>query len=333
MDPPLLAELELAAARVAPMVFRTPLVRLPLTPARPGVEAAPVYAKAENLQRTGSFKIRGASNFLARLAPEVRARGVVTHSSGNHAQGFACAAAGFGIPATVVIPHGAPALKVARTQAWGARVVRCEPDKASREGTATRLATELGATLVPPYDHPWIVEGQATVGLEIVDDLPDVANVLVCVGGGGLLAGIACALRARGSQAQVIGVEPTLAADGCASFARGEIVTWPPEAVVRTVADGVRTQSLGEVNFALIRRTVDAFVDVDEDAILDAAAWYLREAHLTVEPTGAITLAAYRALRRGEGSLRLRPGPTVLLVSGGNVDPGMVAELALRPFA
>jgi threonine dehydratase len=333
MDLPPLADLEDAAARVAPQVFRTPLVRLPWTPAPPGTVTSPVFAKAENLQRTGSFKIRGASNFLARLAPEVRARGVVTHSSGNHAQGVACAAAGFGIPATVVIPHGAPELKVARTKAWGAAVVRCDPDKASREGTAARLVADLGATLVPPYDHPWIVEGQATVGLEIVDDLPDVANVLVCVGGGGLLAGIACALRARGSRAQVIGVEPTLAADAGASFARGEIVTWPPEDVGRTVADGVRTQSLGELNFALIRRTVDAFVDVADDAILDAAAWYLREAHLTVEPTGAITLAAYRALQRGVGPVRLRPGPTVLLVSGGNVDPGVVADLALRPFA
>ena len=331
MIPPALTDLQAAAARLAPHVFRTPLVRLPLTPAPPGADPAPVYAKAENLQRTGSFKVRGASNFLARLTPEVRARGVVTHSSGNHAQGVACAAAGFGVPATIVIPHGAPEVKVARTLAWGAAVVRCDNDRASREGTAARLAAELGATVVPPYDHPWIVEGQASVGLEIVDDLADVANVLVCVGGGGLLAGIAGALRARGSRAQVIGVEPTLAADAGASFARGEIVTWPAEDVVRTVADGVRTQSLGELNFAIIRRTVDAFVDVGEAAILHAAAWYLREAHLTVEPTGAITLAAYRDLLRGDGPLRLRPGPTVLLVSGGNVDPHVIGELARRP--
>lgn len=332
MPLPTLADLESAATRVDGHLFRTPLVRLPLTPAAPSSEASPVYAKAENLQRTGSFKLRGATHFLARLAPDVRARGVVTHSSGNHAQGVACAAATFGVPATIVIPHGAPEIKVARTLAWGAEVVRCDNDKASREGTAAGLAAERGATLVPPYDHAWIVEGQATVGLEILADLPDVANVLVCVGGGGLIAGIASALRARGSTAQVIGVEPTLAADAGESFARGEIVTWAPERVVRTVADGVRTQALGEVNFAIIREAVDGFTDVAEDDILDAAAWYLREGRLTVEPTGAITLAAYRALQRGEGPVALRPGPTVLLVSGGNVDPAVVAELARRPL-
>lgn len=334
--PPTLAEFEDAAARIAPRVFRTPVVRLPDDGgAEPGAgrsdRPGQVLAKAENLQRTGSFKLRGATNFLARLAPPVRARGVVTHSSGNHAQGVACAAADAGVAATIVIPHGAPEVKVARTLAWGARVERCANDKAAREGAAARLAAELGATIVPPYDHPWIIEGQGTVGLEILADLPDVANVLVCVGGGGLLAGIAGALRAAGSGALIVGVEPELAADARESFARGEIATWPAADVVRTVADGVRTQALGEHTFAVIRRTVDAFVAVPDEAILDAAAWYLREAHLVVEPTGALTLAAYRALRRGEGPVRLRPGPTALLLSGGNADPRVLAELATRP--
>lgn len=323
---PTRAELEAAAERVAANAFRTPLVRLPLEGA-----PAPVYAKAENLQRTGSFKLRGATNFLARLAPEVRARGVVTHSSGNHAQGVACAAALAGVPATIVIPDGAPEVKVRRTEAWGARVVRCANDKASREGTAERLAAELGATLVPPYDHPWIVEGQASVGLEIVRDLPDVANVLVCVGGGGLLAGVASALRALGSTANVVGVEPTLAADAGASFREGRIVTWSAEDVVRTVADGVRTQSLGAVNFEIVRATVDAFVDVGDEAILDGAAWMMREAHLTVEPTGALAFAVYRMLAR-QGSPLLRPGPTVVILSGGNADGARLAELAVRPL-
>jgi threonine dehydratase len=323
---PTRAELEAAAVRVAANAYRTPLVRLPLE----GAPAA-VYAKAENLQRTGSFKLRGATNFLARLAPEVRARGVVTHSSGNHAQGVACAAALAGVPATIVIPDGAPEVKVRRTEAWGARVVRCANDKASREGTAERLAAELGATLVPPYDHPWIVEGQASVGLEIAHDLPDVANVLVCVGGGGLLAGIASALRAMGSGANVVGVEPTLAADAGASFRAGRIVTWSAEDVVRTVADGVRTQALGVVNFEIIRATVDAFVDVGDEAILDGAAWMMREAHLTVEPTGALAFAAYRMLI-AQGSPLLRTGPTVVVLSGGNADGARLAELAVRPL-
>ena len=261
----------------------------------------------------------------------MRARGVVTHSSGNHAQGVACAAALAGVPATIVIPDGAPEVKVRRTAAWGARIVRCTNDKASREGTAERLAAELGATLVPPYDHPWIVEGQASVGLEIAADLPDVANVLVCVGGGGLLAGVASALRALGSTANVVGVEPTLAADAGASFREGRIVTWSPEEVVRTVADGVRTQSLGVVNFDLIRATVDEFVDVGDEAILDGAAWMMREAHLTVEPTGALAFAAYRMLVAQESSV-LRPGPTVVVLSGGNADGARLAELAVRPL-
>ncbi len=322
MNVPTLADLEAAAVRVAANAYRTPLVRLP-------IDGPPVYAKAENLQRTGSFKVRGASNFLARLEPQVRARGVVTHSSGNHAQGVACAAHLAGVPATIVIPEGAPEVKVQRTLAWGARVVRCANTQADREGTAQRLVDELGATLVPPYDHPWIIEGQGSVGLEIMDDLPDVANVLVCVGGGGLLAGIASAVRARGSRANVVGVEPSLAADAGASFAAGRVIAWPAEDVVRTVADGVRTQSLGELNLAVIRATVDAFVDVDDEAILDAAAWYLRDAHLTVEPTGALTLAAYRALRSADAD-RLRPGATVVLVSGGNVDPTRIVDLARR---
>lgn len=324
MPIPSLRDLEEAAHRIHARTYRTPLLPLP-----EGDGA--LFAKAENLQRTGSFKIRGASNFLARLDPAVRARGVVTHSSGNHGQGVACAAADHGVAATVVIPHSAAAVKVERTAAWGARIVRSDNSKASREGTAEAIAAESGATLVPPYDHPWIVEGQGSIGLEIVAELPEVANVLVCVGGGGLIAGIAAALRAKGSTAQVIGVEPSLAADAGASFAAGRIVSWPSEEVVRTVADGVRTQALGEHPFEVIRATVDAFVDVPEAAILDAAAWYLRDAHLAVEPTGGLTLAAYRMLRAGEGPVRLKPGPTVLLVSGGNADARVLAALAERP--
>jgi threo-3-hydroxy-L-aspartate ammonia-lyase len=322
--PPLDA-LEGARGRIEPYVFRTPLVRLP----EDGERA--VYAKAENLQRTGSFKIRGASNFLARMAASRRERGVVAHSSGNHAQGVACAAHAFGVSATIVIPEGAARVKVERTLAWGAEVVRCVNTAADREATAARLAGERGATVVPPFDHPWIIEGQASVGLELVDDLPDVANVLVCVGGGGLIAGVTAALRGRGSRALIVGVEPALAADAAASFATGTIVTWPADAVTRTVADGVRTQSLGEHTFAVIRAGVDAFVSVEEEAILDAASWLLREAHLVVEPTGALALAAYRSLVAGEGPVRLRQGPTALVISGGNLDSAVLHTLVERP--
>lgn len=324
MTLPTLADLEAARERIRARVRHTPL--LPLT--LPGAEA--LYAKPENLQRTGSFKLRGASHFLTRMGDAERARGVVTHSSGNHAQGVAAAAHAWGVPALVVIPEGAPEVKVARTRAWGAEVVRCANTSADRAATAERYVRERDATLVPPYDHPWIVEGQASVGLELADDLPEAANVLVCVGGGGLLSGIAAALRARGSRAQIIGVEPTLAADAGESFARGEVVTWEAERVTRTVADGVRTQALGALPYAIIQRSVDAFMDVSEEEILDAAAWYVQDAKLVVEPTGALTLAAYSRLLAGEGPVRLRPGPTVLLVSGGNVEPSRLAELALR---
>ncbi len=322
---PTLADVRAAAKRVEPAIFRTPLVRLPL----PGE----VYAKAENLQRTGSFKLRGAYNFLASLPDEVRKRGVSAHSSGNHAQGVACAAHLFGVRAAIAIPEDAAEVKVTRTLAWGAEVVRCGPSAAEREAAAQRFVTEQGYTLVPPYDHPWIVAGQGTAGLELAQDLPEVANVLVPVGGGGLIAGVALALKALCPAAQVVGVEPELAADAAESFARGEPVLWSAERTTRTAADGVRTQQVGRLNFELIRANVDAFVTVPEEAILEAAAWYLRDARLVVEPTGAITLAAYWRLERGEAGVTLRPGPTALLVSGGNLDGALLARLAQRGAA
>ncbi len=308
-----------AQARVAEAVYRTPLVRLPVE--------GEVYAKAENLQRTNSFKLRGAYNFLASLPEEVRRRGVTAPSSGNHAQGLACAAKLFGVPAAIAIPENAPDIKVQRTLAWGAEVVRCGGSAAERQAAAQHFVDERGYTFVPPYDHPWIIAGQGTVGLEIAADLPEVANVLVCTGGGGLLSGIALALRKLCPDAQILGVEPELAADAAESFREGKVVSWPAEKTTRTVADGVRTQSLGEHTFEIIKEAVDDFVTVPEADILDAAAWYLNEAKLVVEPTGAITLAAYNKLRAGEGGATLKPGKTVLLVSGGNVSSAVLRDL------
>ena len=314
------AGIEQAAERLRGTTVRTPLVRLPF--------GDDLYAKAESLQRTGSFKLRGASNFLASLSDEVRSRGVVAYSSGNHAQGVACAAHRFGIPATIVIPDNAPDIKVKRTEAWGAGVVRCRSESGERERVAHEIVETTGKTLVPPFDHPWIIEGQGTVGLEIAEDLPEVANVLVCLGGGGLLAGIATALHERCPRAQLIGVEPELAADGKALFDSGTLQRWDMALTARTVADGVRTQSLGEHTFAIIKERVAGIVTVSEEAILTATRDYLTEAKLVVEPTGAITLAAYRRLLAGPvDALSLRDGATVLLVSGGNVDPARLAEL------
>lgn len=320
MTPVTLAEIEAAAVRVRSAVYRTPLVRLPLDGA--------VYAKAENLQRTGSFKLRGAYNFLASLPEGVRQRGVVAHSSGNHAQGVACAAHLFGVHATIVIPDNAPEVKVARTLAWGATIVRCAPSSAAREATAAELVAAHGYTLVPPFDHPWIIAGQGTAGLEIAQDLPEVKNVLVCVGGGGLIAGVATAIQSLLPAAQVIGVEPELAADAKASVESGQLQQWPAELVGRTIADGVRTQSLGRLTFEIIRQRVRGIITVSEAAILQATRWYATEAKLVVEPTGALTLAAYRRLLAGPvDGLALQDGPTVLLISGGNIAPAMLGEL------
>lgn len=320
MTPVTLDDIRAAADRIRGAVYRTPLVRLPLDGA--------VYAKAENLQRTGSFKLRGAYNFLAALPEAVRRRGVVAHSSGNHAQGVACAAYLFGVHATIVIPDNAPEVKVARTLAWGAEVVRCPPSSTAREEGAARLVHERGYTLVPPFDHPWIVAGQGTAGLETVQDLPDVKNVVVCVGGGGLIAGVATAVTSLLPEARVIGVEPELAADAKDSFDTGELRQWSAELTGRTVADGVRTQSLGRLNFDIIRQRVRGIITVSEAEIQEATRWYALEAKLVVEPTGALTLAAYRRWLAGPvDGIALQDGPTALLISGGNIAPEMLSAL------
>lgn len=315
-----LDDVRAAAERVRSAVYRTPIVRLPIDGA--------VYAKAENLQRTGSFKLRGAYNFLAALPEAVRRRGVVAHSSGNHAQGVACAAKLFGVHATIVIPDNAPEVKVARTLAWGAEVVRCAPSSSAREEGAAQLVRERGYTLVPPFDHPWIIAGQGTAGLELAEDLPGVKNVLVCVGGGGLIAGVATAITGLLPDAQVIGVEPELAADAKASFDSGVLEQWPAELTGRTIADGVRTQSLGRLNFEIIRQRVRGFVTVSEEELQEATRWYALEAKLVVEPTGALTMAAYQRLLAGPiDGIALQDGPTALLISGGNIAPAMLSAL------
>lgn len=314
-----------AADRIAGHVLRTPLVRLPFD--TPSGHA--VYVKPESLQRTGSFKLRGATNFVANLAPADRARGVVAHSSGNHAQGVAAAAKAFGIGATIVIPEGAVAMKVANTQALGATVVRSPNTQEGRESTAAAIAKRTGAVMMPPYDHPDIVAGQGTVGLEIVEDLSDVANVIVPIGGGGLSAGVAIAVKGGNPACQVIGVEPALAADAQQSLREGRRVTWPPESVTATIADGVRTQVIGVLNFAVLSELMAGVVSVEEDAIADAVRWYATTAHLVAEPTGALSLAALRRLVAAgtADGVTLQPGPTVLIISGGNVDPTALCSI------
>jgi threonine dehydratase len=305
------SDIDAAAKRLDGIATRTPLLRLPLD--------GDVHVKPESLQRTGSFKFRGAYNALASTPHARIERGVVADSSGNHAQGVAAAASLLGVPATIVMPDNAAPVKVERTAAWGAEIVRCANSSDERRRVAAEICEARGLEYIPPFDDARIIAGQGTVGREIAADLPGVRTVLVCVGGGGLISGVATAIRALCPAARVVGVEPVLAADAQQSLREGRIVTWPAADVTRTVCDGVRTQSLGELTFATISALVDEIVTVTDDAALDAMRWLALEAKLVVEPTGALTLAALLT-----GAVTAA-GPTVLVASGGNVDPALAA--------
>jgi threonine dehydratase len=292
---------------------RTPLLRLPLD--------GDLYVKPESLQRTGSFKFRGAYNALVSTPFSLIERGVVADSSGNHAQGVAAAAALLGVPATIVMPENAAPVKVARTAGWGAEIVRCANSSDERQRVAAEIRNAHFLEYIPPFDDVRIIAGQGTVGLEIAGSLPDVTTVVVCIGGGGLISGVATAVKALCPAARVIGVEPELAADAQDSLRQGRIVSWPAADVTRTICDGVRTQALGELTFATISALVDEIVTVSEEAVLEAMRWLALEAKLMVEPTGALTLAAVQT-----GAVVI-DGPTVLVVSGGNVDPALAASV------
>ncbi|MEV0731978.1 threonine/serine dehydratase [Polymorphospora sp. NPDC050346] len=307
-----LDEIRAAATSVDGVTLRTPLV-----PCRWDDGLA---LKAESLQPVGSFKLRGATHAVASLTPDARARGVVTHSSGNHGQALAYAARAAGAPCTVVIPDGAPTIKVDQVRALGATVVIVPP--AERLTEARRLAAEGGLTLVPPFDDRSVIAGQGTVGLEILEQAPDVEVVLVPVGGGGLASGVATAVKALAPHVAVVGVEPEYAADARDSLVAGEVVVWDLADTYRTSADGLRT-NLSELTLAHLSRHLDGIVTVTEDEIRTANARLVREARLVVEPSGAVTTAA-RMFRADE----LPGGRTVAVVSGGNIDPALLATLA-----
>jgi threonine dehydratase len=298
-----------AADRIAGVPVRTPLLRL----------GADLWLKPENLQPVGAFKVRGATNALLALPPRVREAGVVTHSSGNHGQALAYAGRAAGVPVVVVVPDGAPAVKVDAIRGFGAEIVGVPP--ADRESRTAELAAARHLTVIPPYDHPDIIAGQGTVGLEIVADLPDVEVVLVPIGGGGLASGVATAVKALAPHAAVIGVEPELAADAQDSLAHGELRTWTTGQRYRTVADGLRVP-LSELTFAHLRERLDSIVTVTDDEILATVPVLARSARIVAEPSGAVAPAAYLH-RRDE----LPPGRTVAVVSGGNIDPALLARL------
>jgi len=292
-------------------------VRTPLLPA--DELGAAVWLKPEMLQRGGAFKFRGAYVFLARLSEAERARGVVAPSSGNHAQAVAMAARLFGVPCTVVMPTTVTPAKRAGAERLGARIELVGTTTADRMGRAVELVEREGLTLVPPYDHPWIIAGQGTIGLELADDLPDVGTVLAPVGGGGLSAGVAAAVKLRCPSARVVGVEPA----GAPKLTRAREAGRPVR-LERTsgLADGLLAVQIGDAPFAHHQRYIDEVVTVDDAALRGAMRWLLDRMKIVAEPSGAITVAALR-----EGLVR-PAGPTVAVLSGGNIEwPGLVELL------
>jgi threonine dehydratase len=260
--------------------------------------------------------MRGAYFRLSTLTDDERSAGVITYSSGNHAQAVARAARLLGIHAVIVMPDDAPALKVDRVRADGAELILAAPGNDARRALAENLAAERGLTLVPPYDDPEIIAGQGTCGLEIVEDLPDVGEVLVPVSGGGLISGIAAAVKALAPKARIVGVEPEDAADARESLAAGEVRAWPTERTHETIADGLRVNRLGNLPWAHIKELVDEIVTVSDDDMREAMRQLALRARLVIEPSGAASMAAH--LTGAAGSMH---APRVIVLSGGNVDP------------
>jgi threonine dehydratase len=297
-------DIRVAASRIAPYVTRTPVVAMTPTGLR---------LKAESLHPVGAFKLRGAFNAILSLSDEERRRGVVAHSSGNHAQAVAYAAHMLGIEAAVVMPEGAPRVKLEATRMWGAEIHLVDPSGKGRAAKCAELARLHGYAIIEPFDSLAIMAGTGTIGLEILGQCPDVRHVVVPVSGGGLIGGVAAALVQANPAIRVIGVEPELAADACESFRSGSIERVEPELTMRTIADGLRVSQLGGLPFAHIKAFVHDIVTVSEDAIRDAMRRIASEARLVAEPSGAVSIA-------GALALGLDPRTTVAILSGGNAD-------------
>src|SRR5689334_10743934 len=317
-----LEKIQQAQERLRGVAVRTPLVRA-------SFREGDVFLKPEGLQPIGSFKLRGAYNKISTFSAGQRDRGVIAYSSGNHAQGVAYAAKAIGCHATIVMPDNAPPLKLEKTRALGADVVIVGPSSDERRARAEELAQQKGYALVPPYDDEAIIAGQGTMGLEILADLSDAMSVLVCVGGGGMVSGIAAAVKNMRPSPKVYGVESELGAKAKASFEAGQRLTFPAEKATRTIADGLRTQSIGECNFEHIQRYVDGFISVSEEEIREAIRRLAFDAHLIAEPSGAVPLAAALFHRNEFPST----GKTVAIVSGGNIAPEMLKEILTEQSA
>jgi len=281
-----------------------------------------LFIKPENQQPIGAFKLRGAYNKIAALEPEERSRGVITYSSGNHAQGVAYAARALGVKAVIVMPGNAPAIKREATAALGAEIVLVGPGSMERMQKAEELAAEHGYIMVPPYNDEHIIAGQGTIGLEILEDLPEVETVLLPVGGGGLISGVAAAIKLSRPDVRVIGVEPELAADARESLKSGKLVQFAAEQVSQTLADGLRTQSIGPINFEHMKLFVDDIITVSEAEIYSAARRLAANPQTVAEPSGAVAVAGYLF----HGDELPKTNNNVAVISGGNIEPAMLAE-------
>ncbi|PZG42948.1 threonine dehydratase [Spongiactinospora gelatinilytica] len=305
-----------AQARIAGDVVRTPLLAAPWA-------RGELYLKAESLQPIGAFKIRGALNAVRRLRPEARARGVVTHSSGNHGQAVAWAARAARVPAVVVMPEAAAEVKVNATRELGADVIFAPA--ARRELVAEEVRADRGMAMIPPFDHADVIAGQGTLALEFLEELDEIDTVLVPIGGGGLISGVGVAVKQASPGTRVVGVEPELAADARDSLAAGRRIPWNVEDTSRTIADGTRTPVVGELTFPLIQATVDEIVTVSEREILAAVSVLARRSRLVVEPSGALGVGAHLSEPGGFGR-------AVAVVSGGNIDPALLADALALPY-
>jgi threonine dehydratase len=315
-----LAEITEARKRIEETALYTPLIEAPW----PGTQApeAPkaLWLKAESLQPMGAFKIRGAFNMISQLPADSRARGVITYSSGNHGQAVALAAQKLGIPAVIVMPTTAPQVKIDGCKSYGAEVIMAGTTSLDRQKRAEQEAGERGLTIVPPFDHRQIIIGQGTMGLEILEQCPDVGTVFVPAGGGGMASGVAAAIKLSNPSVRIVAVEPIGAPKMTKSLEAGQPVTLASSA---SIADGLMNLRPGAITFAHIQKFVDEVVTVSEQDIAAAVAWLFRNARLVAEPSGAVTTAA---VMLGLGHVDFANGPVVAVLSGGNVAPEAFAK-------
>jgi len=321
-----LADVRKAQERIRGVASRTSLIEMEDAANPLPHNGCRLFLKPENQQPIGAFKLRGAYNKIASLSQQDRERGVITYSSGNHAQGVAYAARALGVKAVIVMPSNAPVIKRDATAELGAEIVFVGPGSAERQLKAEELAAQFGYVIVPPYNDEQIISGQGTIGLEILEDLPDVEAIFAPVGGGGLISGVATAIKLSKPSVKIVGVEPELAADARASLRAEKIVQFPASEVLRTMADGLRTQSVGAINFEHIRRYVDDIITVSEDQIRKTVRLLAANPKTVAEPSGAVAVAGF--LFHADDLPRTRLN--VAIISGGNIDPKMLEDFC-RP--